>query len=259
MANFGRPLPALFIGHGGPPDAVKDNAFTRAWRAVAGRFAKPRAVLVISAHWESKGVLAIRGERPRTIHDFYHMADELYAIDYPCPGAPWLAWRIEEMLQPWGARADLDSWGLDHGAWTVLRQMYPEADVPVVPLSQDLRRTPAVHYEIGARLGALRDEGVLILGSGNVVHNFRARENDPDGALGARFNDEVKRRIAARDHARLIDYPALGPEALVSVPEPEHYQPLLYVLATQRDGEVAEVLTDGVSRGISMLSVGIGL
>jgi 4,5-DOPA dioxygenase extradiol len=259
MANFGRPLPALFIGHGGPPDAVKDNAFTRAWRAVAGRFAKPRAVLVISAHWESKGVLAIRGERPRTIHDFYHMADELYAIDYPCPGAPWLAWRIEEMLQPWGARADLDSWGLDHGAWTVLRQMYPEADVPVVPLSQDLRRTPAVHYEIGARLGALRDEGVLILGSGNVVHNFRARENDPDGALGARFNDEVKRLVAARDHARLIDYPALGPEALVSVPEPEHYQPLLYVLATQRDGEVAEVLTDGVSRGISMLSVGIGL
>ncbi|HET8631946.1 MAG TPA: 4,5-DOPA dioxygenase extradiol [Thermomicrobiales bacterium] len=253
-------MPALFIGHGGPAAAVAGNDYTAAWAAIARRFPRPRAVVVVSAHWECKGVLAIRAERPRTIHDFYHADEALYSITYPCPGAPWLAWKLEEMLTPFRARADLDSWGLDHGAWTVLRWMYPDADVPVVALSQDVRRTAAGHYDIGRHLAPLRDDGILILGSGNVVHNFRAKENDPDGADGARFNEAVKARIAARDHAALIDHGGLGPEAAIAVPEPEHYQPLLYVLATQEPDEDAAVIVDGMpAPGISMLSVAVGL
>jgi 4,5-DOPA dioxygenase extradiol len=253
-------MPALFIGHGGPPTAVAGSEFTAVWAKTAQRFPKPRAIVVISAHWECKGVLATRAERPRTIHDFYHLDEALYDIVYPCPGAPWLAWRLEEMLAPFRARADLDSWGLDHGAWTVLRWMYPDADVPVVALSQDVRRTAAGHYDIGRHLAPLRAEGILVLGSGNVVHNFQAKANDPDGAAGTRFNERVKERIAARDHAALIDYPGLGPEAAIAVPEAEHYQPLLYVLGTQGPDEDAKVLADGLPRpGISMLSVAVGL
>jgi 4,5-DOPA dioxygenase extradiol len=251
--------PALFIGHGSPMNALADNEFTRAWRDIAHRFPKPRAIVCISAHWETKGVLITAAEHQRTIHDFYNLPPELYAITYPAPGAPKLAKTIEALLAP-GARADLDSWGLDHGAWSVLRFMYPEADIPVVQVSQDIRRSPSGHYDIGKAIASLRRQNVLVLGSGNIVHNLqhhRGASAPVDWAT--RFNDAVKAKIAAKDHAALIDYPSLGPDALLAVPEPEHYQPLLYVLATQAPDEPAEYFADTVTGALSMTSVAIGL
>jgi len=253
-------MPALFIGHGSPTNAFEQNDTTRAWAAIARRFPKPKAILCISAHWETKGVLITAAERQRTIHDFYNFPAPMYEFTYPAPGDPALAQRIEAMLAPY-ARADLDGWGLDHGAWGVLAHMYPAADIPVVMVSQDIRRPLAEHYAIGKLLAALRAEGILILGSGNIVHNLRqfvrgARE-PYDWAL--RFNTWVKEKVAAGDHAALIDYLRFGEDAALAVPEPEHYRPLVYVLAAQQPGEAAEILTDSVTSALSMTSVAVGL
>ncbi len=166
------PMPALFIGHGSPGFAIQANPYTPAWAALARRFPRPAAIVAISAHWETKGVLITLAERQRTIHDFYNFPPEMYAIEYPAPGAPALARRIEQMLAP-HARADLDGWGLDHGSWSVLRVMYPQADLPVIQDSLDVRRSAADHYALGRALGALRDDGILLMGSGNIVHNLR--------------------------------------------------------------------------------------
>jgi 4,5-DOPA dioxygenase extradiol len=253
-------MPAIFVGHGSPMAAIEDNAFTRAWRDLGRRLPRPRAILAISAHWETKGVLITAAERPRTIHDFYNFPPALYAKEYPAPGDPLLARRIEGMLAP-SARADLDSWGYDHGAWSVLAHMYPDADIPVIQLSMDLRKTPRGHYDIGRALRPLRDEGVLILGAGNIVHNLRLFRRDAmDSAppFAVRFNETVKARLLAGDHDALIDYRALDPEVDLAFPEPEHFQPLLYVLGAMDPGEPIEFATDIVQSTLSMTSVLIG-
>jgi 4,5-DOPA dioxygenase extradiol len=251
-------MPALFIGHGSPMNALADNSLTQAWTALGQRLPRPQAVLAISAHWETKGTLITAAEHPRTIHDFYNFPPALHAMQYPAPGDPALANRIEALLAP-HARADVDGWGLDHGVWSVLKFLYPQADVPVVQLSMDVRKTPAEHQAVGAQLSALRDEGVLIFGSGNIVHNLRLY--DPRMTAGAewavQFNDAVKDRVLAGDDAALADYKAL-PGAALAVPEAEHYLPLLYVLGAKQPGDAVEILTDEVTGSLSMTSVLVG-
>jgi 4,5-DOPA dioxygenase extradiol len=259
MANAAR-LPAIFVGHGSPMNALEDSPITREWSALAGRFERPRAIVSISAHWETKGVLITAAERQRTIHDFYNFPPAMYALRYEPPGDPTLAKAIEAGLASIGARADLDGWGLDHGTWTVLRHMYPEADVPVVQLSLDVRRTPAQHYEIGRAIASLRDQGVLILGSGNIVHNLRLfdRSAKAPAPWAEVFDQAVSERVLAGDHAGLIDYRSL-PESALAVPENEHYLPMLYVLATKAEGEPVSLFNRQVASAMSMTSLAIGL
>lgn len=252
-------MPVLFVGHGSPMNALADNVYTRAWGELGERLPRPRAILAISAHWETKGVLITAAEQPRTIHDFYGFPPALFAMQYPAPGDPELARTIAGMLAP-HARADLDSWGLDHGTWSVLKFMYPDADIPVLQLSLDIRLGPQDHYRIGQILKPLRDEGVLILGSGDIVHNLRTFDRrpgavTPDWAIA--FNDTVKAKIAAGQDDALIDYPALR-NVQAAFPEPEHFHPLLYVLGARDAGESVEFLTDDVLSTLSMTSVLIG-
>ena len=250
-------MPVLFVGHGSPMNALDDNAFTRAWRDLGQRLPRPKAILAISGHWETKGLLVTAAERPRTIHDFYGFPPALYDVDYPAPGDPELARAVAARLAP-HARADLDSWGLDHGTWSVLRSMYPEADVPTLQLSLDIRLGPRDHYRIGQALAPLREEGVLILGSGDIVHNLRLfdpRAGTPGWAVD--FNNRVKACIAAGDDASLVDFAQL-PDAPEAFPEPEHFLPLLYVLGARHADEPVEFLTDVVVSTVSMTSVLIG-
>ncbi len=254
-------MPALFLGHGSPMNALEDNELTRSWTALGHRLPRPKAILCVSAHWETKGVLITAAEQPRTIHDFYGFPQALYDVTYPAPGDPALAKAIEERLAAFRARADLDTWGLDHGAWSVLKFLYPAADIPVLQLSLDSRRTPAEHYAVGKALSGLRDEGVLILGSGNIVHNLRLY--NPTALAPApwakAFDDEIVRRITLRDHAGLIDYLAIGADAALAVPEPDHFLPLLYVLATQGANETASIFNEVVVGSLSMTSAAVGL
>jgi 4,5-DOPA dioxygenase extradiol len=253
--------PAIFLGHGSPMNALEDNALTRAWTALGQRLTRPRAILCVSGHWETKGVLITAAEHPRTIHDFYGFPQALYDVTYPAPGDPGLAKAIEARLSAFRARADLDGWGLDHGAWSVLKFLFPLADVPTLQISLDLRRTPAEHYAIGQALAPLRDEGVLILGTGNIVHNLRLFNRGSTAPLpwAQSFDDAVVSRIKARDHLGLIDYASMGPQAALAVPEPDHYLPLLYVLATQGADEPAEVFNEIVVGSLSMTSAAVGL
>lgn len=249
-------MPVLFLGHGSPMNAIEDNEFHRGWRALGKRLPRPRAVLCVSAHWETRGVHVTAAAQPETIHDFYGFPKALFDVRYPARGDPALAQRAAELA---GARLDPQR-GLDHGAWGVLIGMYPEADVPVVQLSLDTSRPGAFHYALAKKLAPLRDEGILVVGSGNIVHNlgvWRPGDGRPyDWAL--RFDAEVRRRIDARDHQALADYAALGADARLSIPTPEHYLPLLYALALQEAGEAARYFNEGVMTSISMTSLVIG-
>jgi 4,5-DOPA dioxygenase extradiol len=256
-------LPGIFLGHGNPLNALRENAWTRAWSALGGALVpRPRAVLAVSAHWYIPATAVTAMAAPRTIHDFGGFPRELFAMRYPAPGDPALATRVAELLAPLPIEQD-HSWGLDHGAWSVLCHVFPRADVPVVQLSIDETRPPAFHYELGARLRPLRDEGVLIVGSGDVVHNLEAyawgaRPAQPyDWAV--RFESRLRERLVAGDHTALIDYAALGEDALLSVPTPEHYLPLLYVLGASVPGESVTFPTAGIDGGsVSMLGVRFG-
>ena len=249
-------MPVLFLGHGSPMNAIEDNAFHRGWRALGERLPRPKAVLCVSAHWETRGVFAGAAARPETIHDFYGFPQVLFDVQYGAPGDPALAGRAAQLT---GAQPDLER-GLDHGAWGVLIAMYPDASVPVVQLSLDTAQPGAFHYALAKKLAPLRDEGILVLGSGNIVHNlgvWRPGDGRPyDWAL--RFDTEVRRRIDAGEHAALADYPALGMDARMAVPTPEHYLPLLYVLALQAKGETPAYFNDKVMTSISMTSILIG-
>jgi len=249
-------MPALFLGHGSPMNAIEDNEFHRAWRALAQELPRPKAVLCISAHWETRGVYAGAVAQPETIHDFYGFPKALFDVQYRASGDPALAQRAAALT---GARLDPGR-GLDHGSWGVLIGMYPDASVPVVQLSLDTAQPGAWHYALGKKLLPLRDEGILVMGSGNIVHNlgvWRPGDGHPyDWAL--RFDGEVRRRIDNGDHAGLADYPALGSDARMSIPTPEHYLPLLYALALQEKGEPARTFNDKVMTSISMTSVVIG-
>ena len=249
-------MPALFLGHGSPMNAIEDNEFHRGWRALGQRLPRPRAVLCVSAHWETRGVYAGAADSPETIHDFYGFPQALFDVQYRAPGDPGLARRAAELA---GAQQDPDR-GLDHGAWGVLIAMYPDASVPVVQLSLDTTQPGAFHYALAKKLAPLRDAGILVVGSGNIVHNlgvWRPGDGRPyDWAL--RFDAEVRRRIDAGDHQALADYPSLGADARLSVPTPEHYLPLLYVLALQDKGEIPAYFNYQVMTSISMTSVLIG-
>ncbi len=249
-------MPALFLGHGSPMNAIEDNEFRRDWRALGQRLPRPRAVLCVSAHWETRGVYATGAAQPETIHDFYGFPQALFDVRYRAPGDQALARRAAELA---GARLDPGR-GLDHGAWGVLIAMYPDADVPVVQLSLDTSQPGAFHYALAKKLAPLRDEGILVIGSGNIVHNlgvWRPGDGRPyDWAL--RFDAEVRKRIDAGDHQALADYPSLGADARMSVPTPEHYLPLLYALALQEKGEAAVYMNDKAMTSISMTSVMFG-
>jgi 4,5-DOPA dioxygenase extradiol len=256
------PLPTVFLGHGNPLNALQDNAWTRAWSALGKALPRPRAVLAISAHWYIGTTAVTAMATPRTIHDFGGFPRELFEVRYPAPGDAQLAARVQQLLTPLRVSAD-GSWGLDHGTWSVLRHVFPQADIPVVQLSIDEAQPPAFHYQLGERLRPLREDGILLLGSGDVVHNLHAyawgrHPQEPyDWAL--RFEARVRAALAAGDHATLVNYEGLGRDALLSVPTPEHYLPLLYVLGASLPAEPVYFPVEGVDGGsVSMLAVQFG-
>jgi len=255
-------MPAIFFGHGNPMNAIEVNAYTRGWAAIGTRLPRPEAVLAISAHWYVPGTAVTAMPRPRTIHDFGGFPRALYEVVYPAPGHPALASRVRAMLAPLPVGRD-EQWGLDHGTWSVLCHLFPEADVPVVQLSIDETQPAAFHYELGRRLAPLRDEGVLVVGSGNLVHNLHAyawggHSVEPfDWAV--RFEKRARELLVAHDDKPLIGYETLGRDAMLSVPTPEHYLPLLYVIGLRREGEPVTFPIEGVDGGsVSMLTIQLG-
>lgn len=255
-------LPAIFFGHGNPMNAVLNNRYTEAWEMIGNQTPKPKAILSISAHWFVPETGVTISTAPRTIHDFGGFPRELYEVLYPAPGDPGLARRVQQMLAPLPVKLD-NSWGLDHGTWSVLRHVYPEADIPVVQLSIDETQPPSFHFEIGRKLAPLRDEGILIVGSGNLVHNLHAyawgRHMPDPYDWAVRFETEAKEMMIAGEYKPLIDYEKLGREAMLSIPTPDHYLPMLYVLATRQQGESVTFPIQGVDGGsISMLTVQVG-
>jgi 4,5-DOPA dioxygenase extradiol len=255
-------LPAIFFGHGNPMNAVQNNSYTEGWRSIGQQTPRPKAVLAISAHWFVPGTGVTISTAPRTIHDFGGFPQELYQVQYPAPGDPALARRVQQLLAPLDVKLD-NSWGLDHGTWSVLRHVYPAADIPVVQLSIDETKPASYHFEIGRKLAPLREEGVLIAGSGNLVHNLRTyawgrHPRDPyDWAV--RFESAAKDIMLAGDYKPLVNYDMLGSDAALSIPTPDHYLPLLYALAARQSNERIRFPVEGVDGGsISMLSVQIG-
>lgn len=257
-------MPVLFIGHGSPMNGIEDNDFSRRWKRMAEEIPVPRAVIVVSAHWYTRGTKITAMEFPRTIHDFGGFPQALSEIQYPAPGSPELA--REAVSQVHTTRVELDhDWGLHHGTWTIIRHMYPSADIPVLQLSIDYSKDPQYHYELSRELFHLRKKGVLIIGSGNMVHNLRMvawdKLNDKnygyDWAL--QMNETFKHLILEGDHQRLVRYDSLGPEARLSIPTPEHYLPLLYTLGLQNNREDVSFFNDkAVGGSLTMTSVRIG-
>jgi 4,5-DOPA dioxygenase extradiol len=249
-----RLMPAVFFGHGSPLNAVQDNAWTRAWREFGRLLPPPLAVLCISAHWYTRATQVTAMAQPRTIHDFSGFPAALQRVQYPAPGAPTLAARVQELLAPAAVSADT-AWGLDHGSWSVLRHVFPRADIPVVQLSIDAGLPPAAHFELGRRLAPLRRQGILIAGSGGLVHDLgRYQPGDPppqDWAL--RAERQLEQRLLDGSVAELVDYHRLGADVRSGIPTPEHYLPLLYVLGASSGP--ARMLCRGIEGGsISMLS-----
>jgi 4,5-DOPA dioxygenase extradiol len=255
-------MPAIFFGHGNPMNALQRNAYTEGWAAIGATAPRPRAILCISAHWYIADTAVTAMSAPRTIHDFGGFPRELYEVSYPAPGSPDLAGRVRELLAPVSVRLD-EQWGLDHGAWSVLRHVFPQAEIPIVQLSLDATQSAAFHYELGKKLAPLRDAGVLVVGSGNLVHNLHAYAWGGQPAAphpwAVQFERQARELILAGDHAPLIDYKSLGSEALLSIPTPDHYLPLLYMLALQRPDDAISFPVAGVDGGsISMLAVRMG-
>jgi 4,5-DOPA dioxygenase extradiol len=254
--------PAIFIGHGSPMNAIEQNRYTDMWQELGQRLPTPRAILAVSAHWYTRGTAVTAMPNPRTIHDFGGFPQELFDIQYRAPGDVQLAQRAHDTLAPTPVTLD-ETWGLDHGTWSVLVHMYPHANVPVLQLSIDATQPAQFHYDLGRRLQPLRDAGVMIFGNGNIVHNLRMIQWSADAPAlewANMFNDYVRSALQRGDHAAVINYENAGDFARPAVPTPEHYLPLLYVLGAKRDDEPLDVLIDGIELGsISMLSVGVGV
>lgn len=253
------PLPVLFVGHGSPTNAIEDNEFSRAWAEMGRSLPTPQAILCVSAHWEADSTQVTAMSRPRTIYDFYGFPPALYEMTYAAPGAPDLALHVQEIVRDRPVRLD-HAWGLDHGAWSVLCRMYPDARIPVVELSLDRGLSPQGHYDLGRALRPLRRQGVLVMGSGNIVHNLLLmawQEEAYDWA--EEFDETIRQRIVARDHQAIIDFPRLGESARLAIPSNEHFLPLLYALALQEDDEAVDFFNERVTLGaISMRSLRIG-
>lgn len=257
-------MPVLFIGHGSPMNGIEDTAFSRRWSQMAKEIPTPKAVLVVSAHWFTKGTKITAMDFPKTIHDFGGFPQELFDVQYPAPGNPVLAKETAELLHSAHVEFDHD-WGLDHGAWTIIRHMYPEANIPVLQLSIDYTKGPQYHYDLAKELNALRKKGVLIIGSGNMVHNLRMvawdRLNDPEYAYdwAIQMNNKFKELIQAGNHKPLINYSSLGKEAMLAIPTPEHYLPLMYTLGLKNSQDDVSFFNDkAVGGSLTMTSVKIG-
>jgi 4,5-DOPA dioxygenase extradiol len=237
-------MPVVFIGHGSPMNAIEDNAFTDNWRKLGDSLPRPKAILVVSAHWYVQGTKACGVSSPRMIYDMYGFPEELYQVVYPAPGSPGLARKAAELVGR-GAALD-DGWGFDHGAWSVLARMYPGADIPAFQLSVDSGAPAQTHFDIGRSLSALRDEGVLILGSGNVVHNLAMVDWEMKGGYpwALEFDGYVKARISERRYDDVIDCRSAGGSARSAFSTPDHFYPLLYVLGASEEGDRLTVLND---------------
>ncbi len=257
-------MPVLFLGHGSPMNAIEENEFVQGFRRLGRELPRPQAILCVSAHWETAGTYVTAMEHPRTIHDFGGFPKALYDVQYPAPGNPALARETKALVK----RADVgldEQWGLDHGAWTVIKHMYPDAGVPVIQLSLDYRMTPQAHYDLARELQPLRDKGVLIVGSGNMVHNLGMVEWSRLNELFAydwaqEASEKMKRFILDGDHAALIDYGSQGKPFKLAIPTPDHYLPLLYALALKGKNEPVRLFNDRpVAGSLTMTSVGIGM
>ncbi len=257
-------MPVLFIGHGSPMNAIEDNEFSNRWQQMGQEIPKPRAVVVVSAHWLTQGTAVTAMSQPKTIHDFGGFPQVLFDVQYPAPGDPNLATEIQKLVTNPSVVLDHD-WGLDHGTWSVVKHMYPKADIPVLQLSIDYHKPAKYHYELAKQLLSLRKKGVLIIGSGNMVHNLRMvawnKLSEPefgyDWAL--EMNAIFKQKISTRNHVDLIAYEKLSKAASLAIPTPDHYYPLLYILALQTDTDAVEFFNDkAVGGSLTMTSVKIG-
>ena len=257
-----RMMPAIFFGHGNPMNALTQNQYTNAWKRIAESLPIPRAILCVSAHWYIPSTSVTTNPMPRTIHDFGGFPKELYEIRYPAPGSPELAEQVKSALTPLRVYGD-DHWGLDHGTWSVLLHAYPNANVPVVQLSIDETQPASFHFEIGTRLRAFRQQDVMIVGSGNLVHNLHTYawgHHMPEPyEWAARFEKNARTLMSSGDIKPLIDYESLGRDAMLSIPTPDHYLPLLYVLGAREETEPITFPVEGIDGGsVSMLAVQIG-
>lgn len=242
-------MPAVFIGHGSPMNAIEDNTFTRGWKEIAAAMPRPEAILSVSAHWYTPGTRVMDNEKPGMIYDMYGFPRELYEVVYPAPGAPELAKQTLALL---AGTATLDGgWGFDHGTWSILSVMYPGAEIPVFQLSVDRNATPETHFEIGKRIASLREQGVLILGSGNVVHNLQLVDFDMEGGFdwAYEFDAYVKRAITGHDVAAVINHRRAGECARLAFPTPDHYYPLLAVLGATLESDTASVYNEACVMG----------
>jgi 4,5-DOPA dioxygenase extradiol len=266
IAPFNRTpkMPVLFLGHGSPMNAIEENEFVEGFRYIAKSIPKPNAILCVSAHWETRGTFVTAMEKPKTIHDFGGFPKELFQVQYPAPGNPELAGEVKSLIK--GTIVEFDNkWGLDHGAWSVIKHLYPEADVPVIQMSLDYYKAPDFHYNLMKELSKLREKGVLIIGSGNMVHNLRMIAWDKFKADNFAFDwameagDKMKRYILNDDHKSLINYRSHGKAFELAIPTPEHYLPLLYALALKDDNEEVALFNDkAVAGSLTMTSVKIG-
>jgi len=261
--NSTETMPVLFLGHGSPMNAIEENEFVQGWREIGKTLPKPNAVLCISAHWETIGTFVTAMEKPKTIHDFGGFPKELYEVQYPAPGSPELAKEVRNIITKKEVGLD-DKWGLDHGAWSVIKHLYPNADVPVIQMSLDNSQSPQYHYDLAKELSTLRNKGVLIVGSGNMVHNLRMvdwrRLNEVnysyDWAIEA--SEKMKTAILSDDHNKLINYQSQGKEFNLAIPTPEHYLPLLYALALKQENEMISLFNDkAVGGSLTMTSLKI--
>jgi len=257
-------MPVLFIGHGSPMNGIEDNAFSKTWAKLGAEIPKPKAVLVVSAHWLTNGTHITAMEAPKTIHDFGGFPQALFDVQYPAPGSPELALETSKLIASTSVGLDHD-WGLDHGTWTVVRHMYPNADIPVLQLSIDYSKPPLYHYDLAKELAALRKKGVLIIGSGNMVHNLRMvawdKLDEPEFGYdwAQEINQIFKEKIVAGDVQSLIHYERLGSAAQLAIPTPDHYYPLLYTLGLQDKTDTIDFFNDkAVGGSLTMTSVRIG-
>ncbi len=257
-------MPVLFVGHGSPMNGIEDTEFSRRWTQMAKEIQTPKAVLVVSAHWFTQGTKITAMDAPKTIHDFGGFPKELFAVQYPAPGNPILAKETVDIIK--SAHVELDhDWGLDHGAWTIIQHMYPDATIPVLQLSIDYTKGPQYHYDLAKELYALRRKGVLIMGSGNMVHNLRMaawdKMNDTDYGYdwAKTINSKFKSLIENGDHQPLINYSSLGKEAMLAIPTPEHYLPLMYTLGLKGNKDNVSFFNDkAVAGSLTMTSVKLG-
>lgn len=255
-------MPAVFFGHGNPMNAVLNNRYSQAWEKLGRELPKPKAILCVSAHWYTARVMVTAADKPVTIHDFGGFPKKLYDVDYPAPGSKKIARKAAELLTGYKCRMD-DEWGLDHGTWSVLCRVFPEADVPVVQLSIDATKPAKAHFEIGKKLAPLREEGVMIIGSGNIVHNLHAyawggQSTAPD-KQGIIFERKVKEMIESGREEQLAGYIDFGESALYAAPTPDHYLPLLYVMGARHSTDKVSYPVEGFDGGsISMLAVRVG-